>query len=280
MRQLALFAEPTPVTEPRPFLKWAGGKGQLLTQLRPLLPPRYGRYFEPFVGGGALFFSLRPPGAALSDVNTELIDCYRAVRDDVEAVIEALREHRYDGKHYYAVRGIPPADLPQAHRAARTIYLNKTGFNGLYRVNRSGTFNVPFGRYTNPCLCDKPTLRACARALRGVELQARDFAEVVASARPGDFVYFDPPYVPASETANFTSYSRGGFPLDEQRRLAKVFADLASRGVLVMLSNSDTRIVRELYARFRIDVVLASRSINSKGAGRGKVGELVVRSFA
>jgi DNA adenine methylase len=274
--QLA-FVDETP--QPRPFLKWAGGKGQLLEQFQPLLPPLKGRYFEPFVGGAALFFSLQSESAVLSDVNEELIDCYRAVRDDVEGVIAALGEHRYAPDHFYAVRSIDPATLPLAKRAARTIYLNRTGFNGLYRVNRSGKFNVPIGRYTNPLICDAKNLRACSCALSGVGLEVLDFGKVVAAAKAGDFVYFDPPYVPLSDTAYFTSYVPGGFGLEEQKRLATDFANLAAEGVYVMLSNSDTPTVRDLYEGFRIDVVLASRNINSNSARRGKVGEVVVRNF-
>ncbi len=263
----------------RPFLKWAGGKGRLLEQLRPLLPARFARYFEPFAGGAALFFDLRPEHAELTDINSELIDCYRAVRDKVEPVIGALKRHRYDETHYYRVRAIDPASLARPERAARTIYLNKTGYNGLYRVNRSGKFNVPMGRYTNPRVCDADNLRACSAALKGVEVQVRDFETQVARARAGDFVYFDPPYVPVSDTADFTSYAPGGFGLDGQRRLAALFASLARRGVHVVLSNSDTPLVRELYRGFRIARVLAARNINSRGALRGKVGEVVVTSF-
>jgi DNA adenine methylase len=264
----------------RPFLKWAGGKGQLLEQFGPLLPQNRRRYFEPFLGGASLFFALTPQGgASLSDVNAELVDCYRAVRDDVEGVIEALKDHRYDPEHYYAVRSHDPATMALAQRAARTIYLNKTGYNGLYRVNRSGKFNVPIGRYRNPSFCDPANLRACSDALGGVSLGVRDFSAVLQDAGAGDFVYFDPPYVPASRTADFTSYAPGGFGLEDQERLASVFDDLAARGVYVMLSNSDTAFVRELYAGFRIDLVSAARSINSKGVRRGKVSEVVVRNF-
>jgi DNA adenine methylase len=266
----------------KPFLKWAGGKGQLIEQFRPLFPPDYRRYFEPFVGSAAVFFALRPRRAVLTDVNRELVDCYRAVQSNVERVIAALRLHRYDEEHYYRVRDIDPARLAPAAGAARTIFLNKTGYNGLYRVNRKGRFNVPFGRYTNPGFSHPSrleNLRACARVLRGVTLEVRDFADVTRHARARDFVYFDPPYVPASSTADFTSYVPGGFALDSQRRLAEVFGDLARRGVFVMLSNSDTPTVRELYRDFRIDTVLASRSINSRSDKRGKVGEVVVRSY-
>jgi len=264
----------------RPFLKWAGGKGQLLDQLRPLLPGRFRRYFEPFAGGAALFFALRPPRALLADVNEELIDCYLATRDHVDGVIEALGHYRYGAEDYYRARAVDRTTLPLAERAARTIYLNKTGYNGLYRVNRAGKFNVPMGRYTNPLLCDAGNLRACSTALQGVDLRVDDFEDVASRARTNDFVYFDPPYVPVSDSADFTSYVPGGFGAAQQRRLAAVFAGLARRGVYAMLSNSDTPTVRELYRGFRIDPVLAARFINSRGNKRGKVGEVVVSNFA
>jgi DNA adenine methylase len=263
----------------RPFLKWVGGKGRLIEQLRPHLPSPFKRYFEPFAGGAALFFALGPRRAVLTDVNAELIDCYRTVRDHVEDVIVALRRHRYSAEHYYRVRAMDPAGLKLPERAARTIYLNKTGYNGLYRVNRAGKFNVPMGRYTNPTVCDAENLRACSAALRRVELEQRDFAELGVRARAGDFVYFDPPYDPMSATAAFTSYAPGGFGPDAQRRLAELFAGLARKGVHVVLSNSDTPLIRELYRPFRITPILAARSINSRGSRRGKVGEVLVTSF-
>ena len=276
--EASLVAE-TP--RPRPFLKWAGGKGQLLAQLRPLLPApeSFRRYFEPFAGGAALFFALKPKRAVLADVNAELIDCYTAARDEVDAVIEALGQYRYGADHYYRAREIDPQTLPPAERAARTIYLNRTGYNGLYRVNRAGKFNVPMGRYTNPLLCDATNLKACSKALKNVDLRVADFEAVAARAREGDFVYFDPPYVPVSDTADFTSYVPGGFGSEQQRRLAGVFASLAERGVHAMLSNSDTPAVRQLYRGLRIHRVLASRHINSRGSLRGKVGEVVVTTY-
>jgi DNA adenine methylase len=267
----------------RPFLKWAGGKGQLMVQLQPLLPARPARrYFEPFVGSAALFFALRPEEATLSDVNAELVDSYRAVQTEVDGVIEALSAHRYQEQAYYRVREQDPAGLSLAQRAARTIYLNKTGYNGLYRVNRAGRFNVPFGRYTNPGFASRESLenlRACSRALAGVRLVVRDFGEVERDAREGDLVYFDPPYVPLSDTSDFTAYVPGGFGPREQERLASVVHGLTGRGVLVMLSNSDTPVVRDLYARYRIDVVSAARSINSRATRRGKIAEVVVRNY-
>lgn len=274
--QLSLLDE---LPWPRPFLKWVGGKTQLLEQLRPLFPTMFGRYFEPFVGGAALFFALRPGGATLSDVNDELIDCYRAIRDDVEAVIAVLKEHRYEREHYYSVRDIDPRRLSIEERAARTIFLNKTGFNGLYRVNRAGKFNVPFGRHSNPSFCDEDNLRSCALALRGVELRVRDFRTVAADAKRGDFVYFDPPYVPVSDTADFTSYVASGFSSRDQEELAEVFARLTKKGVFAMLSNSDAPFVRDLYSEFVIDDVFATRSVNSNAAKRGKVVEVVVRNY-
>lgn len=264
---------------PHPFLKWAGGKGQLLDQYDPLFPKRYRRYLEPFVGGGAVFFHLRPARAVLSDGNAELIDCFRAVREEVRAVIAALRLHRYDRDHFYAVRAIEPETLTLAERAARTIFLNRTCFNGLYRVNSRGRFNVPFGRYVNPKILDAENLRACSRALRRARIECAPFQAVLGEARRGDFVYFDPPYHPRSKTSCFTAYEPGGFTADDQRELARVYSALDRRGVLLMLSNSDTPLIRELYRGFRIVEVRATRSINSKTEGRGAIRELVVLNY-
>ncbi len=269
---------------PRPFLKWVGGKTKLLEQMTPLLPASWSRYFEPFVGGAALFFDQRTRRpdvpAFLSDVNAELVSCYVAVRDELDAVLVALGKHVYESDYYYAVRAQKPAELPSAARAARTIFLNKTGYNGLYRVNRSGQFNVPFGRFTKPLFRDVENLRACSRALSGVSIEHGDFSTVLERAKKGDFVYFDPPYVPVSATSDFTAYIPGGFGEVEQRKLADVFRKLAKRGVHVMLSNSDTPFVRELYEGFAVDVVYAARSVNSNAARRGKLAEVVVRSYA
>lgn len=264
---------------PRPFMKWVGGKGQLIQQIWPTLPEQFGSYHEPFMGGAALYFALKPSYATLSDVNAELVDAYRAVKEDVEGVIGALKTHKYEQEHYYRMRQVRPSDLPLAERAARTIFLNKTGFNGLYRVNRKGEFNVPFGRYTDPQICHEENLRACSSLLQSVQLVHRDFERVLETARPGDLVYFDPPYVPLSHTAAFTSYIPGGFGAEEHLRLADVFTRLAERGVHVLLSNSDTAFVRQLYRDFEIEVVSANRNINAKGDARGPVHEVLVRSY-
>ncbi len=270
---------------PRPFLKWAGGKGQLLPELIARLPEDFAAYHEPHVGSGALFFELATHGALsqvyLSDANPSLIDTYLAVRDHVEDVISTLRKHqkKHDRDYYYLVRAIDPSRLPLAGRAARVIYLNKTCYNGLYRENRRGQFNVPFGRYQNPTICDAANLRNVSRVLQGVDIARRGYASVLDYAQPGDFVYFDPPYHPVSATSSFTAYDSHGFGEDDQRRLRDVFAELARRGVCAMLSNSDTRLIRELYADFRIERVYASRSINSKGGQRGKIAELIIRCY-
>jgi DNA adenine methylase len=274
--QVKPLSPPDARGNPRPFLKWVGGKGQLLSQLWPHLPERFERYHEPFLGGGALFFALRPRRAFLSDVNRELVDCYTAVRDEIDDVIAALRTHRYEQEHYYEVRAQNPFLLSSAERAARTIFLNRTGFNGLYRVNRSGQFNVPFGRYTNPLICDEINLRACSVALQDAELKVQDFTLAGDSMLPGDLAYFDPPYVPVSATANFTGYSADGFNSNDQARLARLFGRLVERNVHALLSNADVPALRELYRSFPAATLLASRAVNCDTSKRGKVNEVLV----
>jgi DNA adenine methylase len=256
----------------KPFLKWVGGKRQLLKYLRPRYPSSFNRFFEPFVGGGAVFFDLHPELAVLADTNRELIDCYLAV-------VDRLRGYIHDSDHYYRTRAQDPFALDEAERAARMIYLNRTGYNGLYRVNSKGQFNVPFGRHVNPTICNEEGLRACSQRLAGATIEAASFETVLAHADTGDFVYFDPPYVPLSSTSNFTAYERNGFGMGEQRRLADVFDELAARGVFVMLSNSDVGWIRERYAHHNIEVVRANRNVNSDGSGRGPIGEVVVTSY-
>ena len=260
----------------RPFLKWAGGKSQLLPEILARLPPAFRRYHEPFLGGGAVFFALAPARATLSDVNADLVAAYEALRDDVEGVIAELQHHRAEEEHYYRVRAQSPASLGRAAGAARTIFLNRTCYNGLYRVNSKGEFNVPYGRYSHPTICHADNLRLAAIALQNVELRCEDALAAGARAARGDLVYFDPPYDPLSTTSSFTSYARGGFGRDEQAALAEVFGVLAARGVHVVLSNSDTPLVRDLYARFRIEPVYARRAINSRADRRGHVREVIV----
>jgi DNA adenine methylase len=277
----------------RPFIKWAGGKGQLLPELSRRLPARFRRYHEPFVGGAALFFhlynaGLLHAGAVLSDYNPELILCYKAVRDDVDLLIEVLREHarhRLDSEYFLQVRSWDRqpgfAQRSPIERAARTIFLNRTCYNGLYRLNNKGQFNAPFGYYKNPLICDPDNLRAVSMALQEVDLRVGDFGAVFEEAEPGDLVYFDPPYVPVSATASFTHYTGQTFGPEDQRRLAELFDSLMARDVYVMLSNSHTPLTRELYAAHAVStsVVLASRKINCDGRKRGSVEELIVCSY-
>lgn len=270
---------------PSPFLKWAGGKRQLLARILREVPRSMGTYYEPFVGGGAVFFGVVAAGhrferAVLGDANDELVRCYKAIKRDVEAVIRALGGHVYDRDHYYEVRAWDPAGLTDAARAARLIYLNRCGYNGLYRVNRSGRFNVPFGRYKDPVICDAPKLRAVARALRDVKVQHGDFAKTLDGAKTGDFVYLDPPYVPLSATSSFTAYAKTPFDAAAQARLAKTLRDLGRRKVRALLSNSDCDETRDLYERLPRESVPVRRAINSVAAGRGAVGELLVKSFS
>jgi DNA adenine methylase len=262
----------------RPFIKWAGGKRQLLPSLLQHTPPKAARYFEPFIGGGALFFALRPKRAVLADVNARLIRTYKGVQNNVEEVIGLLRSYPHNPTFFYKFREKNIDTGSDAEVAAWFIYLNKTGFNGLYRVNRDNRFNVPFGSYTNPNICDEPTLRACSEALAGTELLVEDFGKVVAKAKRGDFVYFDPPYVPLSTTSSFTSYTSSGFGEAEQTRLHDTAKKLKKRGVRVLLSNSSAPFVRNLYADgFDVIEVSATRVVNSKATARGAIVELLIK---
>lgn len=262
----------------KPFIKWVGGKRQLMPELLRRIPGTYGRYFEPFVGGGALFFELAPRAASLTDVNRRLIRTYRGVRDDVEGVISLLTGYPHTSEFFYELRASAVDSGTDVEVAAWFIYLNRTCFNGLYRVNRKNGFNVPFGRYTNPTICDYEGLRACALALQGATLEVSDFEAAVADAQTGDLVYFDPPYVPLSVTSSFTSYTADGFGSADQKRLRELASALKQRGVHVLLSNSSAGLVRDLYADgFQVDEVSASRRVNSKASGRGAVVELLIR---
>ena len=265
---------------PRPFLKWAGGKGKLIQQYIPYFPKSFKSYYEPFLGGGAIFFYLNPHSAVLTDINPELVNAYRCVRDKVEELISVLEEHqlRHCKDYYYQVR--QDQCTTNIEKAARLIYLNKTCFNGLYRENSKGEFNVPIGKYKNPKICNPALLRSVSVALQNAQITVRAFEEILEYASNwDDFVYFDPPYYPLSPTSNFTAYSRYSFSQDDQRRLKYVFAELAERGVKVMLSNSDCEFIRELYRDFNISSITASRLINSNGTKRGKITEVLITSY-
>lgn len=266
------------VCQAHPFIKWAGGKGKMLTHLQPFVPATFGRYHEPFVGGAAMFYALQPARAVVGDTNPELVNAYTVVRDSVGGLIVELHQHFYDKDHFYEVRALDPRTLSPTARAARFIFLNRTCFNGLHRVNRRGQFNVPFGQYTNPVICDAANLRACSAALQSVDLNEEPFERVLDRAVAGDFVYFDPPYLPISATSSFTAYTADGFGLTDHRRLRDVAAILKARGVSVLISNSAAPAIRALYADgFEVTQVLAARAINSKAGGRGAVTELMIR---
>jgi DNA adenine methylase len=294
----------------RPILKWAGGKRQLLPELRPFYPPMFAGYFEPFLGSGAVFLDLHNAGLLegrrvhLSDINADIIGCYRAIRDDVEKVIAALRGHERSyrasgGGHFYTVRdeefnparievhaSADPAQAYTPELAAMLIFLNRTGFNGLFRLNARGGFNVPHGRNANPRICDDENLRGWSAVLRrrGLQLEVCGFESALEQARRNDFVYLDPPYAPLSGTARFTSYTAGGFDAEAQKRLQKAVLRLTARGASVLLSNSAAPQIRALYARDRRAVkaglqastVLARRAINSKATHRGPVLEYLI----
>jgi DNA adenine methylase len=264
-----------------PVIKWVGGKTKLLPALTARMPERFERYYEPFAGGAALFFRVAPERAVLSDSNHDLIGLYTCLSRDVAGVIKKLAYHRaeHSEAHYYATRtrwNDRELAWTSADRAATFIYLNKTCFNGLWRVNRSGAFNVPIGRYVDPPICVPETLRAASAVLSRATLRCGDYRAAVADARRGDFIYFDPPYDPVAPTANFTSYTADSFGPDDQRALADTARELIARGCRVMLSNSDTPFIRSLYKGLRIDRVKCSRAINSNASKRGEVDEVII----
>ena len=270
---------------PKPFLKWAGGKTNLLGQYEPLFPEWSGDYFEPFIGSGAVFFylSARPEerNYYLSDLNREIVDAFCAVRDDVEGVIKLLAKHQqlHSKDYFYQVRGLVPQNLSALEKAARTIYLNKTCFNGLYRVNKKGEFNVPMGNYKKPSILQIETLKAASRALSSADLSTGHYSVLVDKAQAGDFIYLDPPYHPLSKTAMFTNYVAQAFGEKDQMELAEVVTALSKKGCLVMESNSNTDFIKDLYKGFKIQEVWARRSINREKSKRGAITELVVTNF-
>jgi DNA adenine methylase len=269
-----------------PVLKWVGGKRQLLGTLTPLLPQRITTYCEPFVGGGALLFNLQPNTAYVNDINGDLIRVYNVIKSDVESLIAALQEYKNEADFFYAVRDWDRdkekySSLSDVQKAARILYLNKTCYNGLFRVNNAGEFNSPFGNYRNPNIVNAPTLRAVNSYLNTatVHLSSTDYAEVLKTLPKGTFVYLDPPYDPVSDTSSFTGYSKGGFTRNDQIRLRECCDDLNARGLKFMLSNSATDFIKEQYSAYHITVVQAKRAVNSDSTKRGEVDEVVVRNY-
>lgn len=269
----------------QPFLKWAGGKRQLLPEIRKYIPKKINTYYEPFLGAGAVLFDIQPKKAVINDVNTELINTYIAIRDHVDELINDLKKHKNEKEYFYAIRDLDRKEefkeLSLVEKASRIIYLNKTCFNGLFRVNSQGHFNVPFGKYKNPQIVNEIVLRVVHNYLNSNDITILnvDFEKAVENAKKGDFIYFDPPYDPVSDTSSFTGYSLYGFDKDDQIRLRDLFVELDKRGCKVLLSNSATDFIKDLYKDFHIEVVSANRNINANASRRGRIDEVLVMNY-
>lgn len=283
------------IKKPKPFVKWVGGKRQLLKQFKDLdlyppngFNPTKNTYFEPFVGGGAVFLDLLPRKAVLSDMNLELVTTYNIIKNDLDKLIKKLKEHqRKNNKTYFLkIRAQNLSRLSNVSIAARFVYLNRTCFNGLYRVNKSGGFNVPFGKYKNPLIVDEANLQKISKVLHGVKIKHQDYKKTIANAKKGDFVYFDPPYAPLSPTSSFTSYTKDGFGEQQQIELRDTFYKLHKKGCFVMLSNSNSDFINKIYGelakkdkKIKITKLRANRMINSNVSKRGKIKEVLVISY-
>ena len=270
----------------QPVLKWVGGKRQLLPEIKKYIPKKITTYYEPFVGGGAVLFDIQPSKVIINDINEELINLYTVIKDNVELLIEELKKHKNESEYFYQIRNLDRNDneyqkLSNIEKAARILYLNKTCYNGLFRVNNAGEFNTPFGKYTNPNIVNDITLRAVSKYFNKIQIEFRncDFEDALKGIRKGNFVYFDPPYDPVSDSSNFTGYTKGGFDKEQQIRLKKLCDKLHSKGVKFLLSNSATEFIKDLYKDYTIEIVNAKRAINSNGNKRGEVAEVLVRNY-
>ncbi|MDD2402765.1 MAG: DNA adenine methylase [Clostridia bacterium] len=269
-----------------PVLKWVGGKRQLLSEIRKYIPKKITTYYEPFIGGGAVLFDIQPKQAIVNDINKELINLYEVIKDNVDSLIEDLRKHKNEADYFYKIR-VADRDkkvylnLSKVERASRVHYLNKTCYNGLFRVNQAGQFNSPFGRYNNPNITNEITLRAVSKYFNDANIifKCGDFEEGVKGIRKGAFVYFDSPYDPVSDSSNFTGYAKGGFDRNEQIRLKKLCDKLDNKGIKFLLSNSATDFILELYKDYNIEIIKAKRTINSNADKRGEVDEVLVRNY-
>ena len=269
-----------------PVVKWVGGKRQLLPQILPLIPKRMTAYCEPFLGGGAVLFALQPKRALVNDLNQDLITVYRVIKEDADALIEHLSLHENTPEYFYRIRDLDRdkdayAALSDVEKASRLLYLNKTCYNGLFRVNASGAFNSPYGHYRRPNIVNEQTIRGVSRYFNACDITffSGDFASVLEQVPKGGFVYLDPPYDPVSDTASFTGYNRGGFGREEQVRLKECCDALTARGVKFLLSNSATPFIRELYGSYRVSIVQARRAVNSVASRRGAIEEVLVRNY-
>lgn len=271
----------------QPFLKWAGGKRQLLPEIRKYVPKKINTYYEPFIGAGAVLFDIQPKKAVINDVNKELVNVYNVIKNNVDELIEDLQKHENESEYFYAIRDLDRQpeykELSPVERASRIIYLNKTCFNGLFRVNSQGQFNVPFGKYKNPQIVNEIVVRAVHNffSTNEITILNGDFGTAVETAKKGDFVYFDPPYDPVSDTSSFTGYSLDGFNRDDQIRLRDLCVELDKRGCKFLLSNSATDFIKEIYEekKFHIEIVSATRNINSVASKRGKIDEVLVMNY-
>lgn len=269
-----------------PVVKWVGGKRQLLSEIKKYVPLKYSTYYEPFIGGGALLFDLQPQKAVVNDVNNELINLYTVIRDNVDKLIEDLSNHKNESAYYYQIRSLDRDNafyktLSDVQRASRVHYLNKTCYNGLFRVNQAGQFNTPFGSYKKPNIVNEITIRAVSRYLNEakITLMNTDYADSLKGIRKGSFVYFDPPYDPISSSSNFTGYASGGFDKEEQFRLKTVCDMLNKRGIKFLLSNSATPFIMDIYKDYNIEIIKAKRTINSQADKRGEINEVLVKNY-
>jgi DNA adenine methylase len=268
-----------------PFLKWVGGKRQLMPTIVEHLPKNIKNYMEPFIGGGAVLFHLQPKKAIVNDFNSELINVYCTIKNNLEELIIDLQKHKNESDYFYEIRSLDRKkifyNLTNIERASRIIYLNKTCFNGLYRVNSSGEFNSPFGRYKNPNIVNEPTLRAVHQYLNTNDIQLRnvDYEEVLQEANKNSFVYLDPPYYPVSESSNFTGYVQGGWNASDQIRLREVCDKLTQKGIKFLQSNSSADLIKKEYENYSIHIVKANRSINSNGEKRGEIEEVIIKNY-
>ena len=269
-----------------PVVKWVGGKRQLLPQILPLIPKRMTAYCEPFLGGGAVLFALQPKRALVNDLNQDLITVYRVIKENADALIEHLSRHENTPEYFYRIRDLDRdkeayAALSDVEKASRLLYLNKTCYNGLFRVNASGAFNSPYGHYRRPNIVNEQTIRGVSRYFNSCDIAffSEDFAAVLEQVPEGGFVYLDPPYDPVSDTASFTGYNKGGFGREEQVRLKECCDALTARGVKFLLSNSATPFIRELYGSYRVSIVQARRAVNSVASRRGVIEEVLVRNY-
>lgn len=269
-----------------PVVKWVGGKRQLLGSLLPLIPKMYSSYCEPFIGGGAVFFALQPSKAIINDLNSDLITMYRVIKDNADELIKDLSFHENTPDYFYSLRDLDRDkdkynNLSDIKKASRLIYLNKTCYNGLFRVNSAGEFNTPFGNYKNPNIINEPVIRAVSNYLNKAKIDFFncDFEEVLSKVRKGCFVYLDPPYDPISDTASFTGYNKGGFDKEEQLRLKNCCDRLNKRNIKFMLSNSATDYIKNIYSNYNITIVKAIRAVNSDSSKRGAVEEVIIRNY-